>query len=424
MPFRPASETVDLRCGIGHARGNRHGALCAGRQPRRTGEGARRKPGRLHEHRVEFLRLARQPVGDARPQLGGAGGLRRIDGRGGTQRRRGDCRAVGEGADRGVDRRLRLAERLRHRCRRARLAGERADRRRQAVGDVVLGIGAHGGAGEVQRPAFRAGVAPSAHALGGVEEARPLADLGIAGAGHGIAAGRRHGDRRLRRRLLVVVGISRPRPCRQVELRHLPGFQPGGDLLGEGRGIGGLVEGGDGGAGHGAVVAVLAGHVEEGDLDDVRTVAAIGFDHAPDDRFLAPARQRVVAVLGEAEIEDAVVRSVADPGNAGIEGARRFLHFARPDRAERAAALRSERVLPAFAAGRAEDHHPHAEPVAERRQQAAVFVVRMGAGVHPGDHRCQPAERPRQAQERRIGLLAGDQIAVSEHRGLFLRRMS
>ena len=118
------------------------------------------------------------------------------------------------------------------------------------------------------------------------------------------------------------------------------------------------------------------------DLDDVGPEAAIGLDHALDDGLLAPARECIVAVLGEAEIEDRIVGPVSDPGDRGIEHARRLFQFARSHHAK--APPRSGPMAFCPPSPRVEQRMTTCmpKPIAQRRQQAAMLIVRMGAGVH------------------------------------------
>jgi hypothetical protein len=255
----------------------------------------------------------------------------------------------------------------------------------------LLARNAVGAGEEMERPGVRAVLAPDAHALARVAGAGPLADLGEGRARGGVAPGRLHPERGGRRGLLVVVGRAGARPGREIELGPPPGFQAGGDLGGEASGIAGQPEGRQGGAGHGAVVAVLAADVEEGRQDDVRPLGPESADQLLDDALLAPARERVVAGFGEAEIVHRVVRPEAKPGDRGVERARRRLHLAGAQGHERAAPLRADGVLPALAAGRAGDDDAKAVAKAQGRQEAAVLVVRMGPGVHHGEDAAEAA---------------------------------
>ena len=160
-------------------------------------------------------------------------------------------------------------------------------------------------------------------------------------------------------------------------------------------------------------MAMLPGDVEEGRRDDVGPLGAVGADEPLDDPLLAPARERVVAVLGESEIVHGIVRAVTEPDDARIEDTRRLLHLARAQHAERTATLRADGVLPALAARRARNDDAHAVGKAQGGEEPVMLVVRMGAGVHEGDDALQAAEGTLEAQQGGGALLPGNTLMVS-----------
>ncbi|KFC67429.1 hypothetical protein FF80_02207 [Devosia sp. LC5] len=267
----------------------------------------------------------------------------------------------------------------------------------------------------MQRPCIlRLGV-PMPHILAGMIGAGELAQSVIAGACQWVRSGSGNGQRGLWGRNLIVIGVAATRPGRQVIFAHAPGCQALGEMLGIGCGIGRQGDGGFGGFGHGAVVAMLAGHVEKGRDDDVGAFLAIGADQALDDPVPAPAGEGIGTVFGEAEIMHGIIGTVAEPDHIGIQFAGGFLHFAGAQHAQGAGAFRAERVLAAFAAGGAgnDDAHAHAEP--HQGQHAALLVVGMGAGIHHRQRRGQPGEGAVERDNGGAGLAAGETVAGGQH---------
>jgi hypothetical protein len=232
-----------------------------------------------------------------------------------------------------------------------------------------------------------------------------------------LAAGRVHNYCRIGRWYFVVIGVAAAGPCRQVIFRHLPGAHAFLEMLGESLRVGGKPYRLFGGAGHGAVVAMLAGHVEEGRDDDIGPFAAVGAHQPLDSAHFTPAGKGLVAVLGEAEIMYVVVGAMAEPDDVGIEFARGLFHLARAHHAEHAKALRPERILAAFAARRACHDDAHAEAQTEPGEHAALLVVGMRAGVHHGDGGIQTAECAVKPDQRRLGLLLFNTFAGAQHSG-------
>ena len=268
---------------------------------------------------------------------------------------------------------------------------------------------------QMQRPAHHRLRPPMPHHLAAVERAGKLPHHVIRRPTGGIIAIGRHADRDRRRRHFVVIIVAPARPRRQVIFGHLPHAQPFGEMLGKGIGISRQGQRRFGRFRHGAVMAVLAGHVEESRDHDIGPPLPIGAHQPLDGALLAPARQRIGAGFGKAEIMHRIVWSMPQPGNIGIEHPRRFFHLARAHHAQCAGALGAKRVLSAFAAGRAgNDHpHPHAEP--HQRQHAALLIIGMGAGVHHGQGRAETAQRIVQFDQGGLGLAAAQKFAIVQH---------
>lgn len=117
-------------------------------------------------------------------------------------------------------------------------------------------------------------------------------------------------------------------------------------MFGKRRRVGGERDGSGGRLGHGAVMAVLAGHVEKRRDDDIGSFLPVGAHQSFDDPVAPPARQGVRAVLGEAEVVHRIVGPVAEPDDVGIQRPRRLLHLARPHDAERRGPLGADGILP------------------------------------------------------------------------------
>ncbi len=145
--------------------------------------------------------------------------------------------------------------------------------------------------------------------------------------------------------------------------------------------------------GHGAVVAVLSGDIEKGGAQDVGTFGAHDLDEARHHAVAAPAPHRLVARLGEAEVEDRVVGSLAQPVEAHVQPFCRALHLGGADRAQVAGHRAADVVLSALAAVGAGigDGKPVAK--AQRRQHVRGFVVGMRARLQEAHDRAQRAQR-------------------------------
>ncbi len=161
---------------------------------------------------------------------------------------------------------------------------------RQMKREVCLGTGGH----------------PAAHRLRGMARAALLANPRIAPPGHRIAPLGGDGECRGWRRQIVVIGLSRPRPCRQIHLADLPDRQIAACEIGRC----GEAHHQMRGFRHRAVVAMLTGHVEKGRADDVGPLGADDLDKARQRAVASPPGQGLVARLGEAEIENRIVRAL------------------------------------------------------------------------------------------------------------------
>ena len=327
---------------------------------------------------------------------------RRFDGTKRIKRRRRHRGTVRESRHRRRHRRLRLPQRPGNRRRpgqvrqRSQIGGQTGRQRRIRP--------RHMGFGQVQFP-VRAFVQPdpAPHPLGAVIGARLLADPVPAPAAHRVTARPVDGQRRGRRRQVVVIGLSGARRGGQVELRHLPGRQVRGELRVR-RCRHDLVRR----LGHRPVVAVLARHVEEGRHQDIRFLRAHDLDEAGEGAGVAPLAQRLDPAFGKAEIGDRVVRGLRMPVHPHVEHVAGALHLAGAQSAEVGPRLGADVVLPAFAAGRA--GVGQVDPVAkrQRRQQPRHLVVGMRARLHEPDHRGQRAQRPPQLHHPRAGTVKGD----------------
>jgi hypothetical protein len=170
-------------------------------------------------------------------------------------------------------------------------------------------------------------------------------------------------------------------------------------MLWKGGRIGGQSECPFGRPGHRPVVAMLPRHVQECRNDDVRPVPPIGPDEPLDDALLAPAPERIVPVLGEAEIMHRVVWSVTEPCHIGIHAAGSLFHLGGPEHAEGTSPLRPEGILTALAARGAGDHDAHAIGKPQSREHVVDLVIRVGPGIHDGDGGFQSAQGAMQADQ-------------------------
>ena len=205
--------------------------------------------------------------------------------------------AVGEGGNRLVDGLGGSGQGCRGFARQVFRLGQHSERCRQRVEHRCFGLYAVSGEQQVQRPARLRHIRPMPHTLRGVIVARPFADAVIFRACRGLAAGCVHKNGGIRRRHFVVVGIAAARPCRQVIFRHLPGAHAFLEMFGKSFGVSSEPYRRFGGAGHGAVVAMLAGDIEEGRDDDIGPFAAVGAHQPLDCAHLAPAGKGLVAIL-------------------------------------------------------------------------------------------------------------------------------
>jgi hypothetical protein len=303
-------------------------------------------------------------------------------------RHRAALRKSGESA---FDCGLRVAQRRRGSRRHHR--GEIAERARQEVERRGLIRGPGLARGEpVQRHRIGPRIARHAHALARVVGAARLADLRIGRAQDRVGDAGLDGERGARRRRVVVVGRAGARPRGQIELRRLPWGEAAAACAGRPP-VAGAVEGLDRRLRHRAVMAVLAGHVEEARHQRVGAVGADRAHELLDHALAAPHRERRLGRLGEAEVAQRAFELLVEPIEVDAQHLRCRLHLERAQHAERGAGLRPDRVLPAFAAQRAGIADPR--PVAERepRQQRARLVVGMGAGLQKAVHAGKALER-------------------------------
>ena len=112
-------------------------------------------------------------------------------------------------------------------------------------------------------------------------------------------------------------------------------------------------------------MAVLAGDIQKCRDDDVGPVLSIRSNETLDDALLAPSPQGILAVLGEAEIVNRIVRPMAEPCHVGIHATGGFLHFSGSEHAEGGTALRPQGVLSSFPARRTGNHHAHSHGKAQ-----------------------------------------------------------
>ena len=162
-------------------------------------------------------------------------------------------------------------------------------------------------------------------------------------------------------------------------------------MFGKGIGIGGEPYGRFRRPRHGAVVAMLAGNIKKGRQHDIRTLGAIGAYEPLDGFLLTPVGKGTVTILGETEVVDGIVWTMAEPMHVTIENARSFFHLTAADHAERTTTFRAKRILPAFAACRTGDHHPYTKSEPQIGHQAALLIVRVRTRMHQRDSRAQPA---------------------------------
>ncbi len=122
-------------------------------------------------------------------------------------------------------------------------------------------------------------------------------------------------------------------------------------------------------------VAALACGRKAGD-DDVGLEAADVPDHVGEDRVVAPDRQRLLRVLGVAEVDG------AGEGLLAAVDAPRRQELLRADHAEELALLVADQVLAAVAARHREVRRAQEALVAEVGDQRGVLVVGMRGDVH------------------------------------------
>ena len=166
---------------------------------------------------------------------------------------------------------------------------------------------------------------------------------------------------------------------------------------------------------HGAVVPVLARHIEKCRDDDIGPLLAIGPHQSFDDALLPPAAEGLVAILGETEIVDHIRRSVAEPAYVGIDDTGGLFEFPRANDTKRAQSFRPQRVLPALAACRTGNDDAHAQFHAEIGEKAVLLIIRMRAGMHDGGGGFQRAQLAVQANEPWIGHLPFNALARGKH---------
>ena len=247
---------------------------------------------------------------------------------------------------------------------------------------------------EMERP-FGPGIfRPAPHALAGMIEPGPLPNLVKRHAGCKIGVGRDQLYRLGRRWHLVIISRSPARPGGQIIFGDLPGRQALSEMLGIGVGVCSQRNRLLGGHGHGAMMTVLAGHIEKCGDDDIGLFTAIGANHTLNDQVVLPAFEGVVTVFREPEIVDGIARAEPEPYDIGIDNLCRFFKLVGANHSKRAAALGTERILAALPARRTADDGTHAEPKAHEGKHGVLLVVRMGAGVKHRDARFQPSQGP------------------------------
>ena len=166
------------------------------------------------------------------------------------------------------------------------------------------------------------------------------------------------------------------------------------------------------GLGHGAVVAVLAGNVEEGGADDVRSVRPHEIDETGEGARAAPFAHGLDARFGEAEIEDAVPGALRKPVETHIQHIRGALHLGGAQGAQILGHLAADVVLPALAAIGADIGQVHPVAEGERGQHGRGLVIRMRAGIHEGGDGSQRLQRAPEGQHQGLGQVTGDAVGL------------
>ena len=132
------------------------------------------------------------------------------------------------------------------------------------------------------------------------------------------------------------------------------------------------------------LAAAVAAAEEAG--NDVGPQRADVADVVADDLVVPPLLDRFLDAEGEPEVHGAgevLLRAVEAVHREELLGA---------EHAQRREELRTNLVLAAVAAGRGDEHRPHALAVPEQRQQPVVLVVGMRVGLHVGADRGELAQ--------------------------------
>lgn len=189
-------------------------------------------------------------------------------------------------------------------------------------------------------------------------------------------------------RQVIIICLTRTRPCGQVQFCNLP------------RGLS-RVEARVGGqchdivrrSRHGAVVSVLAGNIKECWAQDIRAFVPDYFNKPAERVFMSPMLKRFHPGLGKPEVTYWIFWRLAKPVQAQIQHICRPFHFRSAKHAKGCAGFGADVVLAALSSRGTGIADVEPIPHAKGCEHVGYLVVRMRPGIHEGNDRLKAAER-------------------------------